>query len=202
MLNSSEKLKDKLLEFFEIQNNLDILQSVLQKKAKYSLRIIEWFVTNYCKKNLVVYNVNSKPFNVYKKYKDNLKSYTKEKFDPFKRNKQNSSLSHKIKLKNKKTNEIIETSICQMNFFKWMITNNVHKYIEKHIVVIKKDMNDINNNKKKVTNETSIVNVKEPETKQQNKIKQQSNVKPSITVKTKVKPKINNIKKKLIKSFD
>ncbi len=191
--DSSDKLKEKLLEFFEIQTNLNILFSVLQKQSIYSLRIIEWFVTNYCKKHLVTYNVNGKSFNVYKKYKDNLKSYTKEKFDPFKRTKQNSAMSSKIKLKNNKTNETVETSICQMNFFKWMITNNIHKYIEKNITLIKKDMNEtINKKKSEETDDkpTPKVKPKENKTPKSSKAKQDKNI------------KINIIKKKLVKNFD
>lgn len=190
-VDSSDKLKEKLLEFFEVQSNLNILFSVLQKQSIYSLRIIEWFVTNYCKKHLVIYNVNGKSFNVYKKYKDNLKSYTKEKFDPFKRTKQNTMLSSKIKLKNPKTNETVETSICQMNFFKWMITNNIHKYIEKNITLIKKDMNETINKKKSEEDKSPNKTVKNNKSSDHKpKQKNDKNV------------KINTIKKKLVKNFD
>lgn len=193
--DNSDKLKEKLLEYFQIQSNVDILFSVLQKKATYSLRIIEWFVTNYCKKHLVTYNVNGKSFNVYKKYKDNLKSYTKEKFDPFKRTKQNTAMSSKIKIKNNKTNETIESSICQMNFFKWMITNNIHKYIDKNIILIKKDMNETAKKKNNESNKVVINNNSVPKKKQ--------NIKTNTTTsQSSTNNKITIIKKKLVKNFD
>ncbi len=111
------KLHENLLKFFKEQNNLNILYNILNRKEVYSLRIIEWFITNYCKKHLVVYQVNGKPFNVYKKYKEVLKSFTKERFDPFKRIK-NDSINIKILIYNPETKSDIETTICQMNFFK------------------------------------------------------------------------------------
>lgn len=144
---SETKLKDKLIDYYKKEDNLLVLFNVINKKSKYSLRVIEWFVTNYCKKHLVVYQVNGKQFNVYKKYKDTLKSYTKEKFDPFKRTKQNNVFCKKLKLKNN-LGESIETTLCQMNFFKWLISNNVHKYIEANIDLIKQDMNNALDKKK------------------------------------------------------
>lgn len=147
LILTNKKLKEKLLEFFQLQANIDILFGVLQKKIGYSLRILEWFVTNYCKRHLVEYKVNGQTFNIYKKYKDYLKSYTKEKFDPFKRTKNGSSVSTKFNIKNNKTGEVIETSICQLNFFKWLISNNIHKYVEKNIEVIKIDMNNYKEDK-------------------------------------------------------
>lgn len=166
---TNKKLKEKLLEFFQVQTNVDILFGVLEKKIGYSLRILEWFVTNYCKRNLVEYKVNGQIFNVYKKYKDYLKSYTKEKFDPFKRTKNGSSVSTKFNIKNNKTGEVLETSICQLNFFKWLISNNIHKYVEKNLENIKLDMNNYkeekqnkknNVNKNIVKKETKKVSIK------------------------------------------
>ena len=133
----NNKLKENLLFFYKNQKNIEVLFNVINKRSNYSLRVIEWFVTNYAKKISVTYNVNGKPFNVYKKYKDALKSYTKEKFDPFKRTK---NIKDKFDLYNKYTKETIETTICQLNFFKWLISNNIHEYLDKNINKIKEEM--------------------------------------------------------------
>lgn len=149
------KLKENLLTFFNIQKNIDILFNVIEKKTNYSLRVIEWFVTNYCKKHLVSYKINDKDFNVYKKYKDTLKSYTKDKFDPFKRSKTGCD---KFLIKNKKTNKSIETTVCQLNFFKWIITNKIHEYIDKNIDKIKTEMKNesLEKNKDKTKSKVKI----------------------------------------------
>ena len=52
----------------------------------------------------------------------------------------------------------METTIGQLNFFRWIIENNILNYIEKNIEDINKDMNNRNstskNNKSKKTNKT------------------------------------------------
>lgn len=151
------KLKENLLTFFNTQKNIDILFNVIEKKTNYSLRVIEWFVTNYCKKHLVSYKINGKEFNVYKKYKDTLKSYTKDKFDPFKRSKNGGD---KFKIKNKKTNQTIETTVCQLNFFKWVISNNINEYIDKNIVKIKLEMKNESIEKTKEKPKVKVVQQK------------------------------------------
>lgn len=197
------KLKEKLLKYFENEDKLIILYNVLKKKSVYSLRVLEWFVTNYCKKHLVVYKVNGTSFNVYKKYKDNLKSYSKERFDPFKRTKPSENLSSKIKLKTK-AGDVFETSICQMNFFKWMITNNIHNYVEKNINLIKQDMNNkdeknITNTGKKPDNKSTTTKKKKPDVSSNSSSKKPTTLIPNIK---KHKKTIVNNTKKIIKSFD
>jgi len=221
MNNTSDidnKLKEKLLKYFENEDKLIILYNVLKKKSVYSLRVLEWFVTNYCKKHLVVYKVNGIQFNVYKKYKDNLKSYSKERFDPFKRTKVSENLSSKIKLKTK-SGDVFETSICQMNFFKWMITNNIHNYVEKNIKLIKEDMNKSNNNKdkdtkiskkNKDTNKLSSSKISQTDNKSSSIKKKKEYIEqlplnkkstPIPSIKKHKKTIVNNTKK-IVKSFD
>ena len=59
------------------------LLDVLNNNSKISLRIIDWFVTNYSKKNNISYCINNKQFIVYIDYKLQLKGYSKKQFDPF-----------------------------------------------------------------------------------------------------------------------
>ena len=57
------------------------------EKSMISLRLIDWFATNYCKKHYIVYNFTEggvqKRFKVYQDYKLKLKAYSKKRFDPF-----------------------------------------------------------------------------------------------------------------------
>ncbi len=122
--------------FFSEQKNLEILLGILiTGKYKVSLRIIDWFVTNYSKKyNIVLQNKFNKPFIVYLEYKSQLKAYSKKQFDPFCRR---ARIYYEYD-KDKK----FETTIGQLNFFRWAIENNIIDYIIKNYNDIEKDMND------------------------------------------------------------
>ena len=50
-------LLDSLHTYYGIQTNIDNLLSILESTQKISLRIIDWFVTNYSKKNNIYYNI-------------------------------------------------------------------------------------------------------------------------------------------------
>jgi hypothetical protein len=131
-LNSSCVLKDKLFLFYKNKKNYTAFIDIVNKKAKCSLRVIEWFVSNYSKKYNIVYKIGNKDFNVYLSYKDQLKSYKKKQFDPFKRyDKFNFSLHE---------GGPMVTTIGQLNFFKWAISNDILEYVSKNLAKIKEDM--------------------------------------------------------------
>ena len=119
------------------------------KYEKISLRIIDWFVTNYSKKFDTIYNINIlnndmtlengkylQQFNVFGSYKSQLKSFSKRNFDPFCRR---NRIIYKIKNDDKYIN--INTTIGQLNFFRWAIDNLVVEYILKNYNMIEDDMN-------------------------------------------------------------
>jgi hypothetical protein len=70
-----------------------------------------------------------------------LKAYSKKWFDPFCR-------WDRISIPYK-TGTSIETTIGQLNFFKWAIENRVINYIEENYTVIENDMNNRNSTSKK-----------------------------------------------------
>lgn len=117
--------------------NKQLMTTIINKKeTKISLRILDWFITKYSK-NTQYITINSKVFNIRTSYKSQLKSFKKKSFDPFKRN---TTFEFKIKYNN--TVETITTTLGQLNFFKWLITNNILSYI-------KINLQDIINNMKK-----------------------------------------------------
>ena len=63
--------------------------------------------------------------NVYNSYKSQLKAYSKKRFDPFCRR-------ERIKFINHNNDEIITTA-GQLNFFRWVIENNILDYISEYI---------------------------------------------------------------------
>jgi glutamate synthase domain-containing protein 2 len=80
-------------------------------------------------------------FKVYVDYKLKLKAYGKKNFDPFCR-------WERISIPYK-DGKYIETTIGQLNFFKWAIENKVIKYIETNYDAIESDMNSRNSTSRK-----------------------------------------------------
>ena len=146
-------LLKKLLEYYNKDSNIDKLLPIINGESKVSLRLTDWFVTNYSKEHFIVYEITSdnkkKRFNVYRDYKLRLKAYSKKRFDPFCR-------WDRITIPYK--DDYIQTTIGQLNFFKWALENNVIAYIEKNIKEINNDMNSRNstakNKKTKSNNKT------------------------------------------------
>ena len=62
----------------------ELKMKIINGESKISLRIVDWFVTNYSKKNFTVYETQQNTrFKVYHDYKLKLKAYSKKRFDPF-----------------------------------------------------------------------------------------------------------------------
>lgn len=105
-----------------------------------SLRLLDWFVTNYAKKyNTMIYNGKTNPLKIYLSYRAQLKAYSKQQFDPFRRRERISFIYD--------NNKSLETTIGQLNFFRWVIDNNILDYIVENIKSIELDM--INTQKEK-----------------------------------------------------
>ena len=161
-----------LNQFYDNEYNRLALLDILEGKNKISLRIIDWFVTNYSKKHNVEYSLKRKitspkritmkkihgkmskkeepkssnlhHVNVYLSYKNQLNSFSKKHFDPFcRRNRIEYEFSDGTK---------IVTTVGQLNFFRWAIQNNVLKYIIDNYKNIEEDMNQ--NTKKKKEQES------------------------------------------------
>ena len=82
-----ELLLVSLNNFYKNQKNRDFLLKILNGEEKISLRIIDWFVTNYSKKYYTVYYIEestkTRRFKVYNDYKLKLRAYSKRRYDPF-----------------------------------------------------------------------------------------------------------------------
>lgn len=122
-----------LHNFYIKQQNIVKLLDILQNDSKISLRIIDWFATNYSKKNNTNYMIHNNQFIVYISYKLQLKGYSKKQFDPFCRR-------ERINFYYTDTDFIV-TTVGQLNFFRWAIKNKVIAYIQENIDEIEKDMN-------------------------------------------------------------
>jgi len=150
-------LLNNLMNFYENPENMNTIQTVVNGESKVSLRIIDWFVTNYAKKFDTEYVIRMRTgilkdlvedckFKVYHRYKLQLKAYSKKRFDPFCR-------WDRISIPCTKNGEecLMETTIGQLNFFKWAIDNRILDYIEKYYADIEKDMNSRNGSSRRNT---------------------------------------------------
>ena len=135
---------------------------VVQKSKKISIRIVNWFVTNYAKQHFTMYEIPSKfqqntdsvataeRFFVWTSYKSTEDSYSKQMFDPYCR-------QERILIPYDESTKI-ETTIGQLHFFKWAIINHVIDYIIEHYDEINQDMNVRLNTLKKRTASANATN--------------------------------------------
>ena len=138
-----------ITKFFSNRNMLNKIITIL-KGESISLRLIDWFVTNYCKNFNILYNLNDfkekqpdktqeelQSFDnfiiVHNNYKGQLKAYSKRNFDPFCRR-------NRIRFYYE-DNKYFITTVGQLNFFKWALENHIIDYIDKHLKAIDSDMN-------------------------------------------------------------
>jgi hypothetical protein len=132
---------------FNSNNNLDKMLRIITGTSKISLRIVDWFATNYAKKFYTIYTIEkttdniTRRFKVYDDYKLKLKAYSKKRFDPFCRwERINIPYSN---------DKFIETTVGQLNFFKWALENKVIDFVEQNYELIEKDMNSRNSTSKR-----------------------------------------------------
>ena len=142
----NDLLMKNLMDFYNKSDNLNKMMNIINGESKISLRIVDWFVTNFAKKYYTVYELPSKEnditrFKVYNDYKLKLKAYSKRRFDPFCRWERIT-----VPYDNEK---YMETTIGQLNFFKWAIENNIIQYIENNYLDIENDMNQRNSTSKR-----------------------------------------------------
>ena len=144
-------LLQNLLQYYKEDDNLNKMLKIINGESKISLRIVDWFTTNYAKKHYTVYilPITNVRFKVYLDYKLKLRSYSKKRFDPFCR-------WDRIFIPYDNDTQI-QTTIGQLNFFKWAFENDVISYITDNYKAIELDMNTRNSTSKrnKVLNTSS-----------------------------------------------
>ena len=148
--SQNDLLLYKLMLFYNVGDNLTNMLRIINGESKISLRIVDWFSTNYAKKFFTVYDTPlTERFRVYNDYKLKLKAYSKRRFDPFCR-------WERIKVPFGNQEYSIETTIGQLNFFKWAIENKIIDYIEKNYSEIENDMNSNNSISKSKKHNDSV----------------------------------------------
>jgi hypothetical protein len=137
VLSKIDLLMTSLSKFYLDEKNINILIPIVNGLSKISLRVLDWFVTNFCKKHNTVIHYQrdgkAQKLIVHLDYKNQLKAYSKKQFDPFCRR-------ERINFIYGKGNELL-TTVGQLNFFRWAIEHHVLDYINDNLEVIEADMN-------------------------------------------------------------
>jgi len=144
---TKELLLFSLISFYS-NNNIykEVLKTIINGKHELSLRMIDWLVTRYAKNNNIIYWVNDiddniyynlpdnysnekyRKINLYLDYRAQLKSFKKFNFDAFRRHERISFYIGNKEDKEENNEDYIETTIGQLNFFKWAFNNKIIIY--------------------------------------------------------------------------
>ena len=127
-----EVLLRSLRKYYADPKALRTLTDVLRNKTRVSLRTLDWLVTNYSKKNNIVYTHDAKTVNVFLEYKGCLKAFSKRSFDPFQRR-------DRIEITDA-DGAPMQSTTGQLNFFRFAISKGVVSYAVKHTAAIEADM--------------------------------------------------------------
>lgn len=139
--HTDQLLMMSLSRFYHQPSNMRAVLPYMNNTSDVSLRMIDWFVTNYAKKFHIFIPIRKDDdvevvveyFNVYVNYRVQLKAYSKQQFDPFRRR-------DRILLQYDEGTKQIQTTVGQLNFFRWLLQHGVLEYIVSNASVIEADM--------------------------------------------------------------
>jgi hypothetical protein len=119
--------------FYSARKDITEIMELLNGTSVISLRLIDWFVTNYAKRHTIGYLLNGQEFMVYMSYKSQLKAYSKKLFDPFCRRERIMFSLPGV--------EPFVTTVGKLNFFRWAIEKNIIEYLKTKREVVETEMN-------------------------------------------------------------
>ena len=125
------------------KNSIEKMVKIINKDKSdgdcISLRVLEWVVTKCSKKNIDIKIDDQEYLSINIMYKAQLKSYKKTNFDPFRRDRK-----FMYNYDKKDSTKLVITTLGQLNFFKWAISNKIIECVEKHYDTIIEAMNKYN----------------------------------------------------------
>lgn len=142
-----ELIVSNLQKFYAGRTDIKEIMPVLLGTSDLSLRLVDWFVTNYAKKHNIGYVLDGQEFLVYMNYKSQLKAYSKKLFDPFCRRER---IMFQVP-----GEEPFVTTVGKLNFFRWAIEKGVLTYLKLNSVKIEAEMNKAMKEQSKARNSTA-----------------------------------------------
>jgi hypothetical protein len=129
MIQDRDLLMLGLSRFYSDADSAARMAEIVKGGSDLSLRLINWFITNYARDRNVVINKQLEGemsyVNIYMSYRAQLKTFSKQQFDPFRRN-------ERIRFTFNGGADYIETTVGQLNFFRWALQNGVVDYIRQN----------------------------------------------------------------------
>lgn len=123
--------------FYTNERVLDLLIPIVTQSYDISLRVLDFFCTNWTKLHRVVSVVTvsgrQETVNIFSLYKDALRHWRRKLFDPFRRR-------ERIYFRHPETDELLATTCAQLNFLKWAETYGVLDRIREQLPQIESDM--------------------------------------------------------------
>jgi hypothetical protein len=142
-----ELIVASLQKFYAGRTDMKEILPLLQGTSGLSLRLIDWFVTNYAKKHNTGYILEGQEFLVYMNYKSQLKAYSKKLFDPFCRRER---ILFQVP-----SEEPFVTTVGKLNFFRWAIEKGVLTYLTLNSAMIETEMNKAMKDQNKARSSTA-----------------------------------------------
>jgi hypothetical protein len=168
--SSRKLLMVSLSQFYSNKANMAAILPYINGNGAISLRMIDWFVTNYVKMNNVILPQPGGRFiNVSVSYRTQLKAYSKQQFDPFRR--RDRVAFHY------EPDQSVETTVGQLNFFRWMLQHRILQYVQENVEAIERammDHDDLGKGKEEAKLEQSQVEKEQKQKQKQKKVSQHS----------------------------
>jgi hypothetical protein len=128
----------------EIQKMINIINN----EDSISLRMVNWFAMKFSANMKTMDYIDdrgeNKLFDVKISYHARLDTHSKKYFDPFRRG---AKFDYNYDQFDK--TKVIETALCQLNFFRWLFMYNLLKYINDNLEYLKTQMGSYNVQEKK-----------------------------------------------------
>lgn len=144
-------LYTKIDRFFKTECSDDKIQKmikIINNEDQISLRLLNWFAMKHSATmeslEIIDDDGNHELFDVKISYRARLNTHSKKYFDPFRRGKRFDY--HYDKKNPEKT---VETTLCQLNFFRWLFLHDLMDYVEDQFDNLKQKMGTYNNVEKK-----------------------------------------------------
>jgi hypothetical protein len=122
------------------------LHDILSKRSGVSLRLVDWLVTNASKTSTIVVYNKGIPVDAFVDYRRRLSSHTKRNFDAFARRKR-ITLTFFGNIRR-------QSSLAQLNFFKYIIDRNLFEYCKSHRDEIEAHMKQVETARKQTVGRT------------------------------------------------
>lgn len=129
---------DKIQKMIKIINNED----------QISLRLLNWFAMKHSATmeslEIIDEDGNHELFDVKISYRARLNTHSKKYFDPFRRGRR-----FDYYYDSRNADKFVETTLCQLNFFRWLFLHDLMDYVDDQFDHLKQKMGSYNNVEKK-----------------------------------------------------